>query len=49
MIKLLLETKIPKAEFKLGNRSMDEDRPFKVVVIGAGYAGIIAGIRSVYL
>ncbi|EJC99858.1 FAD/NAD-binding domain-containing protein [Fomitiporia mediterranea MF3/22] len=39
------ETKTPKADFKLGNRSMDEDRPFKVVVIGTGYAGIIAGIR----
>ncbi|KAL5493003.1 hypothetical protein ACEPAI_4451 [Sanghuangporus weigelae] len=33
------------AEFKLGCASIDEDRPFKVVVIGAGFSGILAGIR----
>lgn len=31
--------------FKLGDPSIDEDRPFKVVVIGAGFSGVIAGIR----
>ncbi|KZV69317.1 FAD/NAD-binding domain-containing protein [Peniophora sp. CONT] len=30
---------------KLGNFSLDENRPIKVVCIGAGYAGIVAGIR----
>ncbi|KAL5524908.1 hypothetical protein ACEPAF_8777 [Sanghuangporus sanghuang] len=36
---------VTKAGFKLGSSSIDEGRPFKVVVIGAGYSGIIAGIR----
>ncbi|KAL5511009.1 hypothetical protein ACEPAG_3728 [Sanghuangporus baumii] len=36
---------VTKSGFKLGSSSIDEDRPFKVVVIGAGYSGIIAGIR----
>ncbi|KAF8900786.1 hypothetical protein CPB85DRAFT_1324906 [Mucidula mucida] len=31
--------------FQLGNFSIDEHRPMKVVVVGAGYSGIIAGIR----
>ncbi|KZT12304.1 FAD/NAD-binding domain-containing protein [Laetiporus sulphureus 93-53] len=31
--------------FKLGDFSIDEYRPMKVIVIGAGYSGIIAGIR----
>ncbi|KAF9469634.1 FAD/NAD-binding domain-containing protein [Collybia nuda] len=31
--------------FSLGNFSVDEARPMKVVVIGAGYSGITAGIR----
>ncbi|KAF9004447.1 FAD/NAD(P)-binding domain-containing protein [Hymenopellis radicata] len=31
--------------FHLGNFSIDEHRPMKVVVVGAGYSGIIAGIR----
>lgn len=31
--------------FKLGSFSIDEYRPLKVVVIGAGFSGIIAGIR----
>jgi hypothetical protein len=34
-------------DFKLGDFCIDEDRPMKVVVIGAGFSGIIAGIRSV--
>lgn len=33
--------------FKLGAMSIDEDRPFKVVVIGAGFSGILAAIRFV--
>ncbi|VDC03361.1 unnamed protein product [Peniophora sp. CBMAI 1063] len=35
----------PDPDFKLGNFSLDENRPIKVVCIGAGYAGIVAGIR----
>ncbi|THG98596.1 hypothetical protein EW145_g7399, partial [Phellinidium pouzarii] len=31
--------------FKLSNSCIDDDRPFKVVVIGAGFSGIMAGIR----
>lgn len=31
--------------FRLSSESIDEDRPLKVVVIGAGFSGIIAGIR----
>ena len=31
--------------FKLGSASIDEYRTMKVVVIGAGFSGIIAGIR----
>ncbi|KZT07862.1 FAD/NAD-binding domain-containing protein [Laetiporus sulphureus 93-53] len=31
--------------FQLGDFAIDEYRPIKVVVIGAGYSGIIAGIR----
>lgn len=30
---------------KLGDFSIDEHRPIKVVCIGAGFSGIIAGIR----
>lgn len=33
--------------FKLGHFSIDDYRPLKVVVIGAGFSGIIAGIRCV--
>ncbi|KAF7784265.1 hypothetical protein Agabi119p4_430 [Agaricus bisporus var. burnettii] len=33
------------SDFKLGNFCIDDARPVKVVVIGAGYSGIIAGIR----
>ncbi|KAI0940653.1 hypothetical protein AcW1_003794 [Taiwanofungus camphoratus] len=32
-------------QFKLGSFAVDEHRPIKVVVIGAGFSGIIAGIR----
>lgn len=39
---------VTRGRFKLGPSSIDEDRPFKVVVIGAGYSGIIAGIRCVF-
>lgn len=35
--------------FRLSTSSIDEGRPFKIVVIGAGYSGILAGIRSVRL
>ncbi|KAI0737199.1 FAD/NAD(P)-binding domain-containing protein [Daedaleopsis nitida] len=31
--------------FKLGDFAIDEYRPIKVIVIGAGYSGILAGIR----
>ncbi|KAH8107384.1 FAD/NAD-binding domain-containing protein [Phellopilus nigrolimitatus] len=31
--------------FKLSSSCIDDDRPFKVVVIGAGFSGITAGIR----
>ena len=31
--------------FRLGGFCIDEDRPMKVIVIGAGFSGIIAGIR----
>ena len=30
---------------KLGDFSIDEYRPFKVIVVGAGFSGIAAGIR----
>ncbi|EMD35687.1 hypothetical protein CERSUDRAFT_116421 [Gelatoporia subvermispora B] len=33
------------SQLKLGDFSIDEDRPMRVVVIGAGYSGIMAGIR----
>ncbi|THH08433.1 hypothetical protein EW145_g2721 [Phellinidium pouzarii] len=33
------------SSFKLGDKCIDDDRPMKVVVIGAGFSGIIAGIR----
>ncbi|KAG7099932.1 hypothetical protein E1B28_001725 [Marasmius oreades] len=33
------------ATFALGDFCIDEPRPMKVVVIGAGYSGIVAGIR----
>ncbi|KAI0920001.1 hypothetical protein AcV5_001930 [Taiwanofungus camphoratus] len=32
-------------KFQLGSFSIDEYKPLKVVVIGAGFSGIIAGIR----
>ncbi|EMD35981.1 hypothetical protein CERSUDRAFT_96205 [Gelatoporia subvermispora B] len=32
-------------DFKLGEFCIDEDRPMRVVVVGAGFSGIIAGIR----
>ena len=35
--------------FELGSFSIDEYRPIKVVVIGAGFSGILAGIRSVHV
>ena len=38
----------PKAEpVPLGDFAIDEYKPIKVVVIGAGFSGILAGIRSV--
>ena len=33
--------------FELGDFSIDEYRPVRVVVIGAGFSGILAGIRCV--
>ncbi|PPQ79898.1 hypothetical protein CVT25_002954 [Psilocybe cyanescens] len=35
----------PRLPFKLGNFSVDDPRPIKVAVIGAGHSGIVAGIR----
>lgn len=35
--------------FRLGNFSVDEYKPLKVVVIGAGFSGIVAGIRYVLI
>ena len=36
-----------KSKYTLPSFCVDEDRPMKVVVIGAGFSGIIAGIRYV--
>ena len=33
--------------FPLGEFSIDEHKPIKVVVIGAGFSGVIAGVRYV--
>ena len=35
------------SEFRLGDFAIDEYRPIKVIAIGAGFSGIIAGIRLV--
>ena len=35
------------AAFKLSSACIDEDRPMRIVVIGAGFTGITAGIRYV--
>ena len=35
--------------FPLGQFSIDEHQPIKVVVIGAGFSGVIAGVRYVLL
>lgn len=35
----------PGYELKLGDFSVDEYRPFKVIIVGAGFSGIAAGIR----
>ena len=32
--------------FQLSNNCIDDARPMRIVVIGAGYSGIIAGIRQ---
>ena len=37
------------SKFTLGPFSVDEPHPIKVVVIGAGYSGIIAAIRGVHI
>ena len=34
--------------FKLGDFAVDEYRPIRVIVIGAGFSGILAGIRYVF-
>lgn len=31
--------------FELGQFAIDKSRPMRVVVIGAGYSGIVAGVR----
>lgn len=31
--------------FNILNTSIDDDRPFKVIAIGAGFSGVLAGIR----
>jgi hypothetical protein len=36
-----------RCKFRLGDFAVDEYRPIKVVAIGAGFSGIIAGIRLV--
>lgn len=41
------ENTAPERPFKLGDFSIDKHKPIKVVCIGAGYSGIIAGIRYV--
>ncbi|KIK70438.1 hypothetical protein GYMLUDRAFT_149970 [Collybiopsis luxurians FD-317 M1] len=38
-------TYTPSSRYKLPNFCIDEPRPIKVVIIGAGYSGIVAGIR----
>lgn len=35
----------PGYELKLGDFSVDEYRPFKVIIVGAGFSGIAAGVR----
>ncbi|KAJ3795118.1 FAD/NAD-binding domain-containing protein [Lentinula aff. detonsa] len=35
----------PESQYKLPSFCIDEARPMKVVVVGAGYSGIVAGIR----
>lgn len=46
---LLLKRTYPLAPYTLGDFCIDEHRPLKVIVIGAGFAGITAGIRCVVL
>ena len=36
-----------KETFKLGDFAVDEYKPVRVIVIGAGFSGILAGIRQV--
>ena len=38
---------MPTSNFVLGDFSVDENRPIRVVVIGAGVGGILAAIRYV--
>lgn len=40
-------TDTPRLEqsLELGDFSIDEYRPFKVIIVGAGFSGIAAGIR----
>ena len=37
----------PPTPFTLGDFCIDEYEPIKVIVIGAGFSGILAGIRCV--
>ena len=36
---------MPNKTFQLGSFAVDECRPMRVVVVGAGYSGIVAGVR----
>ena len=42
----VLDSEVKTSGFYLSSDSIDEERPMKVVVIGAGFSGVIAGIRS---
>lgn len=41
------ETGVPGTDFKLGDFPIDDYKPMKIIAIGAGMSGILAGIRSV--
>ena len=39
------QRKRKRAPFVLGNFNIDDPRPMKIIIIGAGFSGICAGIR----
>ena len=39
------EGSAPIHAFEEGNFTIDEHRPMKIIVVGAGFSGILAGIR----